>query len=56
MAVECAGEDRVLFGTDLPMLSPATTLGKVMDADVSDDVKQRILRGNTARILGMEAG
>jgi hypothetical protein len=55
MAVECVGADRVLFGTDLPMLSPATTLGKVIDADLSDDVKHRILRGNMARILGMEA-
>ncbi|MGI5817849.1 MAG: amidohydrolase family protein [Armatimonadota bacterium] len=55
MAVECAGEDRVLFGTDLPMLSPATTLGKVHDADLTDDVKRKILAGNMARLLGMEA-
>lgn len=56
MAVECAGPDRVLFGTDLPMLSPATTLYKVYEAELDDEVKQKILCGNAARILGMEAG
>jgi predicted TIM-barrel fold metal-dependent hydrolase len=55
MAVKCAGPDRVLYGSDLPMLSPATTLYKVYDADLSDEVKEKILWGNMARILGEEA-
>lgn len=53
-AVEAAGPDRVLYGSDLPMLSPATTLYKVIDADLSNEDKEKILCGNMARLLGLE--
>jgi predicted TIM-barrel fold metal-dependent hydrolase len=53
-AVEHVGPERVLFGTDLPLLDPYTQLAKVTGAELDDDAKQLILGGNMARLLGLE--
>jgi predicted TIM-barrel fold metal-dependent hydrolase len=50
--VKEAGEDNVLFGTDAPMRDPAAQMGWVAYAKLTVDQKQKILRGNIARILG----
>jgi len=52
-AVAELGADRILFGTDMPLLDPHTQLAKVMGADISDEAKRMILGGNLAGLLGL---
>lgn len=53
MAVRELGEDRILFGSHLPSRSLGTELGKVIGAEVSDEVRKKILGSNFRRLLGM---
>ncbi len=52
-AVEVIGPERIIFGTDMPLLDPFTQLAKVTGADLDDRAKALILGGNLARILGL---
>lgn len=54
-AVEGVGAERVIFGTDLPLLDPFTQLAKVTGADLSDDQKELILGRNIARLIGLDS-
>ena len=47
-----AGEDKVLFGSDAPMRDPAAQMTWVAYAKLTPAQKLKILRENTARILG----
>lgn len=47
-AVRYVGVDRLLFGTDLSM---EEGVGKISEADISEEAKQRIFGGNMSRIL-----
>ena len=49
--VEEAGAERVLFGSDTPLMDPRAQLGKIITADISDDDKRLILGGNARRLL-----
>lgn len=49
--VEEAGADRVLFGTDMPLMDPRPQLGKIITADIPDDAKRKVLGGNARRLL-----
>jgi len=46
--------DRVLFGSDFPWLDPRSNLTRVLLADVSDEVKEKILRNNALEVYGLE--
>lgn len=48
-----AGEDRILFGSDLPLMDPRVQMGRVMTADLSDQAKRKILGDNAAGLLGL---
>lgn len=50
-AVAELGAQRILFGTDMPLLDPHTQLAKVTGADLSEADKQAILGGNLAGLL-----
>ena len=50
--VAMAGADRVLFGTDMPFMSPDQQIGRILFSRVSDDEKRKILGLNARRILG----
>jgi predicted TIM-barrel fold metal-dependent hydrolase len=45
--------DRVLFGSDYPMISPDRWLADFEQADFKDEVRPLILKENTARLLGL---
>jgi predicted TIM-barrel fold metal-dependent hydrolase len=52
-AVAALGPARVLFGTDMPLLDPCSSLYKVHDADIDEQAKALILGGNMARLTGV---
>jgi len=46
-----AGAERVLFGSDIPLMDPRPQLGKIITADIDDDAKRLILGENARRLL-----
>jgi predicted TIM-barrel fold metal-dependent hydrolase len=51
--LENLGEDRVVFGTGMPFHYADPALAKLEILEASDRVKEKIRRGNAARILGL---
>lgn len=51
-AVKTVGADRVLFGTDTPLYETCMQRLRIDRADLTDDVKQQILRENALRLFG----
>ena len=52
--VEKVGADRVLYGSDMPLMDPRSQIGKIITADIPDGAKRLILGENAARVLKME--
>lgn len=52
--VRGAGADRVLFGSDTPLFSPALQLGRILTADLTPEEKALVVGGNALRLLGKE--
>lgn len=52
LLVRRIGEGRILFGSDMPYLEAAVSLGRVLTAQISDAAKEAILRNNFMRLLG----
>ena len=48
-----AGADRVLFGSDQPLMDPRPQVGKIVTADLTAEEKRLVLGGNAARLLGL---
>ena len=51
-AVRHLGEDRVLFGSDITGCSFAVPYGQVLDAQISDDAREKILYKNAMKLFG----
>jgi len=49
--VNATDPDKVVFGTDFPFHDPRITLGRVLYARLSDDIKKKILGLNIDRLL-----
>jgi len=47
------GADRVLYGSDQPLMDPRAQIGKIITANLPDDAKRLILGGNACRLLKM---
>jgi uncharacterized protein len=45
------GSERILFGSDLPFLEAAISVGRVLTARISDSEKEAILRTNFVRLI-----
>ena len=52
--VDGAGEDRVLFGSDMPLMDARFQVGRIATADISDQAKRKILGLNAIKLLGLE--
>lgn len=52
-AVEQLGPQRVVFGTDTPLLDPWVQRAKIEGAEITDEAKGLILGGNLQRLLGL---
>lgn len=50
--VKGAGEDRILYGSDLPMRDPRQQLGWVVYSHLSLETKKKILAGNAKQVIG----
>lgn len=53
---DLVGADKILFGTDYPLLSPTRLLDEINNADLPPSDKKLILSGNAQRLLGKGAG
>ena len=51
--VDTVGSDRILFGSDTPVMDPRIQLGKILTADIPDDAKRMITGGNAIKLLGL---
>jgi predicted TIM-barrel fold metal-dependent hydrolase len=48
-------QDRVLFGSDYPLLKPDRWLADFAALDLKDTVRPKILKQNAARLLGLDS-
>ena len=51
--VEGAGEDRVLFGSDMPLMDARMQVGRIVTADISDEAKKKVLGLNAIKLLDL---
>ena len=51
--VEGAGEDRVLYGSDMPLMDARMQIGRIATADISREAKRKVLGLNAAELLGI---
>ena len=49
------GADRIIFGTDIPLLEPWPQLAKVMEVRVSEEDRALLMGGNILRLMGVSA-
>ena len=47
------GRDKVLFGTNYPMITPAKCLEHLDRLELDDETRRRFLGGNAARVFGL---
>ena len=52
-AVAEAGVEKILFGSDLPLLDPVLQIAKVTQSDLSVADQEKILSGNLLRLLSL---
>ena len=51
---QLVGADRILFGSDYPLLPPSRLLREIDSTDLPGEAKSLILSGNARRLLGIE--
>jgi predicted TIM-barrel fold metal-dependent hydrolase len=51
--VGAVGADRVIYGSDMPLLDPRIHAGRVVTADLPHGAKKKILGGNAMKLLGL---
>lgn len=52
--VEGAGEDRVLYGSDMLLMDARLHVGRIATADISDEAKRKVLGLNAIKLLGLD--
>jgi len=51
---QLAGGDRILFGSDYPLIKPSRYIKEMDSAELSQETREMILSGNARRLLGMD--
>jgi predicted TIM-barrel fold metal-dependent hydrolase len=51
--VQLVGGDKVLFGTDYPLLAQSQLLNEIRSLNLPEETKDLILSGNARRLLGV---
>lgn len=51
--IQLVGADKVLFGSDYPLLAQSRLLGEIRSLDLPEKTKSLILSGNARRLLGI---
>jgi predicted TIM-barrel fold metal-dependent hydrolase len=51
-AVKVIGSERILYGSDATLISPAWSIGQVVGSEIPDEDRNNILYGNAARLFG----
>ena len=51
---ELVGEDKILFGTDYPLLDQARLLNEIKSLELPETTRELLLSGNACRLLGIE--
>jgi len=51
---QMVGADKILFGSDYPLLAQARVLQELNSADLPEEAKRLILSGNARRLLGIQ--
>jgi len=51
--VQLVGADKILFGSDYPLLAQSRLLKEIGSLDLSQETKEQILSGNAQRLLGI---
>ena len=51
--IQLVGVDRILFGSDYPLLAPSRLLKEVEALDLPEEINDLILAGNARRLLGI---
>jgi predicted TIM-barrel fold metal-dependent hydrolase len=54
LVAKMVGAQKILFGSDYPLLKPARLLPEIRSQGLNEDDKDWILAGNAARLLGLE--
>jgi predicted TIM-barrel fold metal-dependent hydrolase len=52
--IQLVGDDRVLFGSDYPLLAPRRLLDEIEALGLAEESQSRLLAGNALRLLGIE--
>jgi predicted TIM-barrel fold metal-dependent hydrolase len=51
--IQLVGGDKILFGTDYPLLAPSRLLNEINSLNLPEETKSLILSGNARRLLGL---
>ncbi|MFA5309853.1 MAG: amidohydrolase family protein [Dehalococcoidales bacterium] len=52
---QLTGADRIIFGSDFPVIAQSRVINEIKAADIPEDARQEILYGNAARLLGVKS-
>ena len=47
------GDDKILFGSDYPLIPPRRFLKEIAGLDLPEKTKKKILAGNAKKLLGL---
>ena len=51
--IQLVGGDKILFGSDYPLLAPSRLLGEIKSLGLPEETENLILSGNAQRLLGI---
>ncbi|MGH9449866.1 MAG: amidohydrolase family protein [Terriglobia bacterium] len=54
-AVATLGAEKIIFGTDTPLLDPHVQRSKIMESEMSSEARGLIMGGNILRLMGIAA-